>query len=149
MARTTKAEKVKNGANLGFEQTLWQAADKLRGNMDAAAYNHVPGTVGADLRVRPSEQDVGAGLASPKYEDITGFCKSATKEEIVSQGFALTPGRYVGAAPPEEGGEPFWEKMKRLAAQGEEQFAESGKLEAAIRENLARLGYPVKKEEEP
>jgi type I restriction enzyme M protein len=30
-----------NGANLGFEQTLWQAADKLRGNMDAADYKHV------------------------------------------------------------------------------------------------------------
>jgi type I restriction enzyme M protein len=33
--------KPKNGANLGFEQTLWQAADKLRGNMDAADYKHV------------------------------------------------------------------------------------------------------------
>jgi type I restriction enzyme M protein len=25
-----------NGANLGFEATLWQAADKLRNNLDAA-----------------------------------------------------------------------------------------------------------------
>jgi len=33
--------KVRNGANLGFEQTLWAAADKLRGNMDAAEYKHV------------------------------------------------------------------------------------------------------------
>src|SRR5208283_5453941 len=33
--------KNQNGANLGFEQTLWQAADKLRGNMDAADYKHV------------------------------------------------------------------------------------------------------------
>jgi type I restriction enzyme M protein len=30
-----------NGANIGFEQTLWQAADKLRSNMDAAEYKHV------------------------------------------------------------------------------------------------------------
>ena len=30
-----------NGAVLGFEQTLWQAADKLRNNMDAAEYKHV------------------------------------------------------------------------------------------------------------
>jgi type I restriction enzyme M protein len=30
-----------NGANLGFEETLWAAADKLRSNMDAAEYKHV------------------------------------------------------------------------------------------------------------
>ena len=30
-----------NGANLGFEQQLWQMADKLRGHMDAAEYKHV------------------------------------------------------------------------------------------------------------
>jgi type I restriction enzyme M protein len=27
-----------NGANLGFENELWQAADALRSNMDAAGY---------------------------------------------------------------------------------------------------------------
>jgi type I restriction enzyme M protein len=30
-----------NGANLGFEEKMWQAADKLRSNMDAAVYKHV------------------------------------------------------------------------------------------------------------
>jgi type I restriction enzyme M protein len=30
-----------NGANLGFEQKLWQTADKMRSNMDAAGYKHV------------------------------------------------------------------------------------------------------------
>jgi type I restriction enzyme M protein len=30
-----------NGATLGFEQTLWLAADKLRNNMDAAEYKHI------------------------------------------------------------------------------------------------------------
>jgi type I restriction-modification system DNA methylase subunit len=30
-----------SGANLGFEAILWQAADKLRGHMDAAEYKHV------------------------------------------------------------------------------------------------------------
>jgi len=33
--------KSSNGANLGFEEKLWQAADKLRNNMDAAEYKHV------------------------------------------------------------------------------------------------------------
>jgi len=30
-----------NGATLGFEATLWSAADKMRNNMDAAEYKHV------------------------------------------------------------------------------------------------------------
>ncbi|MBZ0251966.1 MAG: type I restriction-modification system subunit M, partial [Candidatus Methylomirabilis sp.] len=40
---TDKGAKGKggNGGPLGFEQTLWQAADKLRNNMDAAEYKHV------------------------------------------------------------------------------------------------------------
>ena len=43
MARTKQARKAKesNGANLGFEQKLWQAADKMRGHMDSAEYKHV------------------------------------------------------------------------------------------------------------
>ncbi len=32
---------MKNDVNLGFEQKLWQAADKMRNNMDAAEYKHV------------------------------------------------------------------------------------------------------------
>ena len=34
-------QKKTNGASLGFEQTLWQAADKMRNNMDASEYKHV------------------------------------------------------------------------------------------------------------
>ena len=39
MARkSTAKDKQKGGASLGFEATLWSAADKLRGHMDAAEY---------------------------------------------------------------------------------------------------------------
>ena len=34
-------EKKINNSGLGFETKLWQAADKLRNNMDAAEYKHV------------------------------------------------------------------------------------------------------------
>jgi len=42
MARAKKnTDKKSNGANLGFEATLWLAADKMRNNLDAAEYKHV------------------------------------------------------------------------------------------------------------
>ena len=59
------------------------------------------------------EPDAGA------YEDVQGFCKSATLEEIRAQGHILTPGRYVGAEEQEEDNEPFAEKMARLTAEFE------------------------------
>jgi type I restriction-modification system DNA methylase subunit len=40
MAKTSSQQK-NNGSQLGFETTLWAAADKLRGNLDAAEYKHV------------------------------------------------------------------------------------------------------------
>jgi type I restriction enzyme M protein len=74
------------------------------------------------------------------YEDIPGFCKSATLEDIRKHGHVLTPGRYVGAEAQEDDSEPFEEKMARLTRTLEEQFAESARLERMIRENLKRLG---------
>ena len=41
MARGKQAASEKNGSRLGFKETLWQAADKQRGHMDAAEYKHV------------------------------------------------------------------------------------------------------------
>jgi type I restriction enzyme M protein len=41
MARKKSTPTNGNGATLGFEATLWAAADKLRGHMDAADYKHV------------------------------------------------------------------------------------------------------------
>jgi len=75
------------------------------------------------------------------YSDIPGFCKSARKDEIASHGYVLTPGRYVGAEAATDEGEPFEEKMPKLVAELEAHFAESARLEAAIRANLKELGY--------
>jgi len=81
------------------------------------------------------EKDTG------EYEDVAGFCKSATLEEVRKHGYVLTPGRYVGAAEQEEDDEPFDQKMQRLVAQLREQQAEAAKLDAAITANLKELGY--------
>jgi len=75
-----------------------------------------------------------------KYEDVPGFCKSASLDEVRKHGYVLTPGRYVGAAPQEEDDEPFDEKMKRLVAQLREQQAEAARLDKLIWANLEELG---------
>ncbi len=76
-----------------------------------------------------------------KYEDIPGFCKSATLDEIKEHGYILTPGRYVGAADEEDDGEAFDDKMQRLTAKLAQQFEQSDELENKIRENLKKVGY--------
>jgi len=75
------------------------------------------------------------------YQDEKGFCYSASLEDIEKHVFVLTPGRYVGAADQEIDDEPFPEKMQRLTAQLKEQFIESDRLEKAIKDNLAGIGY--------
>ena len=76
-----------------------------------------------------------------KYEDVAGFSKSATVDEIREHGYVLTPGRYVGAAEIEDDGVPFEEKMAELSATLYKQFAEADRLEAVIKRNLEVLGY--------
>ena len=41
MTKSKTNKKKSNGGNLGFEEKLWQAADKMRGHMDPAEYKHV------------------------------------------------------------------------------------------------------------
>ncbi|MDA3872411.1 MAG: N-6 DNA methylase, partial [Kiritimatiellae bacterium] len=77
----------------------------------------------------------------PGYEDIPGYCKSATLEDIRKHDFVLTPGRYVGAADIEDDGIPFETKMTELSQTLYAQMAESSKLDEVIRKNLEGLGY--------
>ena len=83
----------------------------------------------------------GSMSSNPHYQDIPGFCKSATLEEIRKHGHVLTPGRYVGAAAAEDDGEAFADKMQRLSAQWRAQQQEAARLDAAIEANLKELGY--------
>ena len=78
-----------------------------------------------------------------EYEDVAGFCKSATQDEIGKHGHVLTPGRYVGAAPQEDDGESFEEKMSRLVGQWQDQRTEAQRLDSEIKTNLGRLGFGV------
>jgi type I restriction enzyme M protein len=75
------------------------------------------------------------------YEDIQGFCKSVSIEEISEHGYVLTPGRYVGIEEVEDDGVPFEEKMETLTSELSELFAKSRNLEEEIRKNLGGIGY--------
>ncbi|MEW5941118.1 MAG: class I SAM-dependent DNA methyltransferase [Chloroflexota bacterium] len=84
------------------------------------------------------------GLGRPLgsgYQDIPGFCKSVTLDEIRAQGYVLTPGRYVGAAEAEEDDEPFEQKMARLTAEWRALQTEARRLDETIEANLRGLGY--------
>jgi type I restriction enzyme M protein len=89
----------------------------------------------------PAGRRAGDEGVPPKYQDVPGFCKSASLAEIAAHGYVLTPGRYVGAEEVEDDGEPFEEKMARLVGELNAQFADSAKLEKAIKANLRGLGY--------
>ena len=79
-----------------------------------------------------------------KYEDIDGFCKSVTREEIEKNGDSLSPGRYIGTEEVEsENNEDFATRMQTLTAQLSEQLRESHRLEASISNQLKGLGYEV------
>jgi type I restriction enzyme M protein len=97
--------------------------------------------LGSDTLLKEADMHGGVLELAPPYTDIPGFCKSATIDEIGHRGYVLTPGRYVGAKELEDEGEPFDEKMARLVSELNGQFAESAKLEQAIRANLMGLGY--------
>jgi type I restriction enzyme M protein len=75
------------------------------------------------------------------YEDVAGYCKAASLEDIQKNDYVLTPGRYVGVAEEEDDGIPFEEKMTALSKTLFEQMEESVQLDKVICENLKVLGY--------
>lgn len=77
------------------------------------------------------------------YEDVAGFCKVATIDEIKENNYVLTPGRYVGVEEAEDDGIPFEEKMKTITSELKVQFEESHKLEEEIKKNLEAIGYGI------
>ena len=72
--------------------------------------------------------------AHENYEDVAGFCKAATLEEIRDNDFILTPGRYVGLDQTEDpDAEPTEEKIARLTAELLTELDRSRELEEKIR----------------
>lgn len=81
--------------------------------------------------------------AGGKYEDIKGFSKSATIEDIRKQNHILTPGRYVGIPDEIDDGIPFEQKMADLTKQLKDQLAEEENLNTEIKKQLEKVGYKI------
>jgi len=73
------------------------------------------------------------------YEDIPGFCKSASLEEVRDHNYVLTPGRYVGARVVGKEDENFETRFPKLLDLMEDHVAEGARLDSVIRQNLQRL----------
>ncbi len=84
----------------------------------------------------------GEAMSSP-YQDIKGFCKSATLENIQKHSYVLTPGRYVGIPDEEDDGIPFEEKMQSLTVLLKEQMDKEQELNQEIATQLAKIGMSL------
>ncbi|MBT8244135.1 MAG: N-6 DNA methylase [Winogradskyella sp.] len=96
------------------------------------------------LNWRTQKETVIASEAKQSvYEDIKGFCKSATLEAIQKHSYVLTPGRYVGIPDEEDDGIQFEEKMQSLTVLLKEQMDKEQELNAEIATQLAKIGVSL------
>lgn len=72
------------------------------------------------------------------YQEVQGFCKCATIEEIRNLNYALTPGRYIGL-PDDEDDFNFAERFTSLKAELEKQISEEDELNKRIAKNLSKI----------
>ena len=77
------------------------------------------------------------------YEDVQGFCKSATLAEVEANNFVLTPGRYVGTEEAEDDGISYDEKVAEISQNLKGYFEKSTALHERIKINLAKVGIEI------
>ena len=82
----TRRPARQTGANLGFEDKLWMAADKLRGTMDAAEYKHVVLGLIFLKYISDAFADKYAALAQEPYAD------SEDRDEYLAASVFWVPG---------------------------------------------------------
>ena len=82
------------------------------------------------------QEAVQSWKSGENYEDVSGFCKSASLEEIEKSGFVLTPGRYVGALEDGLDDEAFAERISHLEQKYKELSAKSLELDEQITSHM-------------
>ncbi len=76
------------------------------------------------------------------YEDIQGFCKSVSIEEVATLNYVVPPGRFVGLADDEDDFN-FEERFISLKSELEKQIAEEDELNKRIKDNLSKIKIEV------
>ncbi|SDS17513.1 type I restriction enzyme M protein [Polaribacter sp. KT25b] len=83
------------------------------------------------------------GTKQSVYEDIKGYCKSATLAQIQKHNHVLTPGRYVGIPDEIDDGIPFETKMADLTTTLQQQMQQEEALNQEIKTQLANIGFQL------
>lgn len=125
-------DKTKNGRDRRGE-TLFIDARQL-GSMETRVLK-----VFTDEDIAKIQETVQSWKTGKDYEDVAGFCKSASLEEIEKNGFVLTPGRYVGADSDTRSKDNFWEVFAELQTKRVALSEESRKLDEKIHSALGVL----------
>lgn len=130
-------------------ETLFIDARNM-GTMETRALRYL---TGRDSKVSPPPPDTDIGkivgtyhawrgeAEAGDYEDVKGFCKATTIEEIAKYSHVLTPGTYVGSVARKADSEPFEEKMERLVGELLHQQKRATELDSDITNNLKAMGY--------
>ncbi len=83
------------------------------------------------------------GTTGREYVDEPGFCRNTTLAEIKAAGFALSPGRFVGAPEAEEDAIAFEEKMATLVDLLADEMEQNHQLAQGVRDALKQVGYEL------
>ena len=75
------------------------------------------------------------------FAAVPGLCKAVTRAEIEAADWSLTPGRYVGVAPPEEDEDfDFEQTLRDIHVELADLIKEAAELAARIQKNFEELG---------
>lgn len=110
--------------------------------IDARKMGQVVDRTSRELSDNEIEKIVGAyhcWREGSGYKDEPGFSYSATYEEVAKNGYALTPGRYVGAKEIEFENFSFTDRFSELQATLVDQLKQARRLEADVIEALSSV----------
>lgn len=143
--------------NTGIPACIWFISKKRIGNqdrkqknevlfIDASEVGHMEDRTHRSFTAEDMQkitQTYHNWRSQKDYQDIKGFCKSGTLEEIQKNNYVLTPGRYVGIKEEEDDGIPFEEKIKTLTDELKKQMEEEEKLNEEIKKQLNKIGIKL------